>query len=233
MTRPRRLRAAGSEGGDSAPADGGANPAQEAHVPPPVSGTASISAARLATGTGLELPVSVRNDGDKLLLMLLVEPGEMLGAQVEEVVFESMSPRGLIRVRGWAERLEDHLVSFEALGAPELLQRRQYFRVVSAQRVRIDPAEGEQIVTSSIDISGGGMLLAGPTLSLDSVIDFRVFLEDNDPPITGSARVVRAASQGRRGIVFEQISKADRERLIHFVFDRQRKARAKTRGDLL
>ena len=31
--------------------------------------------------------------------------------------------------------------------------------------------------------------------------------------------------------LFEQITRQDRERLIHFIFDRQRMERAKTRGD--
>ena len=47
--------------------------------------------------------------------------------------------------------------------------------------------------------------------------------------------VVRAPTgkDERRGILFEEISRKDRERLIHFVFDRQRRARAITRGDHL
>ncbi len=39
-------------------------------------------------------------------------------------------------------------------------------------------------------------------------------------PIEGSARVVRAPGGDLRGIVFEQL--ADRERLIRFIFERQR-----------
>jgi c-di-GMP-binding flagellar brake protein YcgR len=39
--------------------------------------------------------------------------------------------------------------------------------------------------------------------------------------------VVRAADEGKRALVFDQISRTDRQRLIHFVFERQREALAK------
>ncbi|MBV8219901.1 MAG: hypothetical protein JO325_15665, partial [Solirubrobacterales bacterium] len=38
---------------------------------------------------------------------------------------------------------------------------------------------------------------------------------------------VRAADEGKRALVFDQISRVDRQRLIHFVFERQREALAK------
>ena len=72
------------------------------------------------------------------------------------------------------------------------------------------------------------MLLSGADrLELDSVVRFSLSLGAGAPDIEGHARVVRADEEGRRALVFEQISEDDRQRLIHFVFERQREALAK------
>jgi c-di-GMP-binding flagellar brake protein YcgR len=39
--------------------------------------------------------------------------------------------------------------------------------------------------------------------------------------------VVRASAGGRRALVFDQIASGDRQRLIHYIFQRQRAALAK------
>jgi hypothetical protein len=79
--------------------------------------------------------------------------------------------------------------------------------------------------------SGVRVRLHGPeTLRLDDHVRFRLHLEHEAAPVKGRARVVRCAADGQRAIVFEEISRQDRERLIHFIFDRQREARARTRG---
>jgi c-di-GMP-binding flagellar brake protein YcgR len=80
----------------------------------------------------------------------------------------------------------------------------------------------------AVDLSGGGMLLSGADrLELDSLVRFTLSLGPGAAEIEGRARVVRADEKGRRALVFEQISPLDRQRLIHFVFERQREALAK------
>ncbi len=71
------------------------------------------------------------------------------------------------------------------------------------------------------------LLSGGDRLELDSVVRFRLSLSAGTPEIAGHARVVRADDEGRRALVFEQISQDERQRLIHFVFERQREALAK------
>jgi c-di-GMP-binding flagellar brake protein YcgR len=80
----------------------------------------------------------------------------------------------------------------------------------------------------ALDLSGGGMLLSGATgLELDSLVRFRLWLGADAGEIEGQARVVRSDEEGRRALVFEQINEDDRQRLIRFVFERQREALAK------
>jgi c-di-GMP-binding flagellar brake protein YcgR len=91
-----------------------------------------------------------------------------------------------------------------------------------------DEVGSVRIDGKAIDLSGGGMLLGGgDRLELDSVVRFRLSLGAGTPDIEGRARVVRADDEGRRALVFEEIDPDERQRLIHFVFERQREALAK------
>jgi c-di-GMP-binding flagellar brake protein YcgR len=46
-------------------------------------------------------------------------------------------------------------------------------------------------------------------------------------PISGQGHVVRVEGGGRYALAFDAIAHADRQRLIHFIFERQRDALAK------
>jgi hypothetical protein len=189
---------------------------------------------RLTTPAGEHWPVRVtERDGDVLMLVLLVESGELDRGQVESLTLECTSEYGVARFQGDAV-LEDHdLVRFRVRDSPMVLQRREFVRVRAPQPV-VFAVSGSATIGSAyaVDLSGGGMLLTGPeTLALDENIRFRLHLDDDTAPIKGMARVVRCASGEERALVFDQISKQDRDRLIHFIFDRQRIDRAKTRGE--
>jgi c-di-GMP-binding flagellar brake protein YcgR len=76
------------------------------------------------------------------------------------------------------------------------------------------------------------MLLADDeTLDVDQTIRFAISTVPNELPIEGIARVVRVREDGKRALMFEQIDEQDRQRLIRFVFECMRTARARTRGD--
>jgi c-di-GMP-binding flagellar brake protein YcgR len=186
---------------------------------------------KLTTSAGSHIPVRVfERGGDFLMLVLMLDDGEELGEDgADALELEYVTPRGVVRFRGEATLQERDLVRFEVSAAPEVTQRREFVRVPSLQNVVLgdDPSAGK-IVTKAVDLSGGGMLLSrAGGLELDSVIRFRLDLGQHVGEIEGRARVVRSDREGRRALVFEEISKRDRERLIHFVFERQRDALAK------
>jgi PilZ domain-containing protein len=186
---------------------------------------------KLTTPVGSHIPVRVfERGGDLLMLVLMLDAGEELGPDaLEPLVLEYVSPRGVVRFRGQAVLHERDLVRFEVSAEPEVTQRREFFRVPSVQNVVLGGEAGTaKIDGKAIDLSGGGMLLSGAGgLELDSVVRFSLDLGEGAPEIEGKARVVRSDEEGRRALVFEQISKDDRQRLIHFVFERQREALAK------
>ena len=186
---------------------------------------------KLTTPLGSRIPVRVfERGGDFLMLVLMLDDGEELSDEaLEPLVLEYVSARGVVRFEGQAVLQERDLVRFEVSSAPEVTQRREFVRVPAVQSVVLgDDIGGATLDGKAIDLSGGGMLLSGSDrLELDSVVRFRLSLGAGTRDIEGRARVVRADDEGRRGLVFEQIDADDRQRLIHFVFERQRDALAK------
>lgn len=186
---------------------------------------------KLTTPLGSRIPVRVYDrGGDFLMLVLMLDDGDELGHDaLEPLVLEYVSPRGVVRFSGHAVLQERDLVRFEVSADPEVTQRREFVRVPSIQNVVLGgESRGARIDGKAIDLSGGGMLLSGAGgLELDSVVRFSLSLGDGEPDVDGQARVVRSDDEGRRALVFEQISEDDRQRLIHFVFERQREALAK------
>jgi hypothetical protein len=188
---------------------------------------------RLTAPAGQPMPVRVYDrNPDVLTLVLMLDDGEQLESeQIEPLLLEYSSSRGLVRFQGRAALEEGDLVSFRVATEPEVVQRRDFVRVEAVQPVLLATDSADQPVQAhAVDISGGGMLLSGPeTLELGSVVRFSLRLDADGEPVDGRATVVRAGDDGRRALVFDQISSVDRQRMIHFIFERQRAALAKGR----
>ncbi len=179
------------------------------------------------------MPVRVFERGrDALMLVVLLDAdtGEAAEA-VDPLLLEYGSSQGLVRLQGRAELEERDLIRFEPDGPAEVLQRREFVRIDTAQPVVLTgTGEGAPVAAHAVDLSGGGMLLRGrEPLEAGQQVRFTLDLGPGLAPIVGTARVVRTEDAGQCGVVFEAISSAERQRLIHFIFDVQRAALAKTR----
>lgn len=190
---------------------------------------------QLTGPAGRQWPVKVTEHQGDVLMLLLVGSGGLDADTVESLTLECTSEHGVARFPGRAVLEEHDLVRFHVIDPPEVVQRREFVRVRAPQPVVIAVSGSATIGgTYALDVSGGGMLLNGPeALALDDFVRFRLHLAADAAPIRGMARVVRCPSGTQRALVFEQISKQDRDRLIHFIFERQREERARTRGDAL
>ena len=188
---------------------------------------------KLTGPAGEHVPVRVFERGsDVLMLVVLLDADTGLAPEpVEPVLVEYSSAHGLVRLRGEAVVEQRDLIRFRPCAQPEVLQRREFVRIDAPQPVVLQSErDGETIRTHAVDVSGGGMLLRGlEELEDGHRLRFSLELGDDEAPVEGMARVVRTDSAGHRGLVFEAISSVERQRLIHFIFDRQRAARAKTR----
>ena len=182
---------------------------------------------RLTTPLGEQVPVKVFERGEELIVVLMAFPAGELDREPLRVEYSSI--RGLVRFEGRA-KIEGHdTVSFRLDALPDVVQRREFVRVDAAQPVVLISEEDDSVLSGhAIEVSGGGMLLTGPdALGLDATVRFTLNLGDGLDPINGRGRIVRVEGSGRRALMYDEISQGDRQRLIHFIFERQRSALAK------
>ena len=156
--------------------------------------------------------------------------------QLGQLALEFTLPRGRVRLRGDVSLEAGDLLHIAHLRPVEVRQEREYVRVPSSRPVTIGIAHGpsSKMMTYSVDLSGGGILLAGPsTLEVGERVPFELAVAKGEPPVCGVGVVVRVDSASRRAIRFEQISDLDRRRLVHFIFECMRieRKRKLQRGD--
>lgn len=96
---------------------------------------------------------------------------------------------------------------------------------VQAQRpvIAFVGADRAEVLSYTLDLSAGGMLLAGlDHLEAGELLEFELTLEPDDPVVTGAATVVRATPDGNCAVQFKSIGDEDERRLVKWVFDYQR-----------
>ena len=199
---------------------------REAVVLPEVHDVVSLSLA-----SGGRIPARVLERGADTMLVAITVPTRPLSpAQMQEMFVEYTGRRGRVRLRGsclMEDPNDSDLVRINSPRSVEVLQEREYVRIRSARPVLVYSArEGTQMQSYTVDVSGGGLLLAGPeTLEIGEEVKFRLTLTPGVLPVSGTGRVVRADGRGRLGVVFVEISDLDRRRLVRFIFECQRAER--------
>jgi PilZ domain len=178
-------------------------------------------------------------DQEVVLVLMLNARDSLTPGELVPMAIEYPAPRGLVRLEGHGTVATHDLVRFRLDGAADVLQRRDFVRVrvvrpLALARVLPDGELGEWIDTLTANLSGNGLLAAGPdTLAVGDAVRFRVFTVDGEPPIEGSGLVARIADQGQRGIAIEELDREARQRLVRFIFECERIARQRTRdGEL-
>ncbi len=198
-------------------------PAEDPVALPEVSDTVTVA----ARGAGW-IPARVLEAGpDALLVAITVRAPEFSREQLETLKVEFSSARGRVRLRGTLtsqDAASPELIKLTSPRSVEVLQEREYVRIKSARPVVVYSVRDRmQIESYTVDVSGGGLLIAGPdTLKVGDRLDFQLTLTPGVTPVTGSGRVVRVDANGRRAIEFESISDLDRRRLVRFLFECQR-----------
>jgi len=185
----------------------------------------------VATSTGGHMPARVAElKGDTLLVAISVpiKPFSARDLDGMQVLFNN--EHGRIRLSGEfsvEDPSEPGVLRVRHPRSIEVLQERQYVRIKSARPVIVYRAGDEMEVTSfSVDLSGGGILLAGPdNLKAGDEVRFSLSIQPGYASVTGKGRVVRCDEQGRNAVCFEQISDFDRRRLVRFIFECQRQER--------
>ena len=180
---------------------------------------------------GERVPARVLESGPELLRVATLLSAKALGpGELSGLMVEYGSPRGRVQLTGVTavkDPSEADVIRVEGPLTVDVLQERDFVRVSSARPVLVYMgANHEQIQSFTVDLSGGGLLLAGPdTLEIGERIEFRLTVSQDSPPVTGVGTVVRIDSKGRRGVSFTEITEGDRRRLVRFIFDLQRAER--------
>lgn len=167
------------------------------------------------------LPALVELDaGHATLLVRTVHAlDDVVGTQV---AIDVTTSRGLLHCEARVAGVRDgEVLDLEVGARREVIQRREFARVDAVLEVTV--AAG--VAAAVLNISGSGLLLsARDGLAPGDAIDLTLWLAPNEPPIAINGRVIRRAGPDERlwAVHFEHVHDADRERIVRFVFERQR-----------
>ncbi len=182
-----------------------------------------------AGGRGLPARVLERS-ADTLLVAIMVPTQPLTQRQLDGVVIEFLGAQGRVRLTGGAiveNPSEPDVLRIDRPRSVEVLQEREYVRIKIARPALVYSAHSSMPIQSyTVDISGGGFLLAGSdALHKGDEVEFQLTLVPGTLVIGGKGRVVRLDPQGHRAVAFESINEVDRRRMIRFIFDCQRAER--------
>jgi c-di-GMP-binding flagellar brake protein YcgR len=186
---------------------------QAVHVIAPSGASIDARVKEAATGSFL-----LRLEGAE------ADPLELLADK--PVSLEFTNRRGVCRILGDAESAAGgSALRVTATGTIELVQRRDYVRVEAFVPVSYQPdgPDGWTATAHTLDVSGGGFQVAeAEGLRLGDMLRFTVELGEGEEPVQAVSSAVREAGDRVFGMRFVEILERDRQRLVRWVFARER-----------
>jgi hypothetical protein len=182
------------------------------------------------------LPATVEAVKGAAVTVVLAVPDDRvkrLGGQ--PVAIEKTSGRGIQRFNGLLSvgGKAGELLTVTLEGEAERVQRRSFVRVSAVVPIKVISLEkgvsaGE---TTTLNVSGSGVLIADKwRLPLGIDVRLELQIEAGGPPLRALGRVVRYASETEKGIRIEDMARADEDRLIKFIRERERAELRLARG---
>jgi hypothetical protein len=178
--------------------------------------------------TGSKIPARVLESGRGMLQVAITVPVEPLSPrQLEALVVEFQGPNGRVHLTGTAS-VEDpsdpDVLRIDSPRSIDVVQEREYVRIKSARPALVfGGPDLIQIESCTVDISGGGFLLAAAdALKIGDQVHFQIDLAAGEPPVCGTGKVVRIDPHGHRGVGFDEIKDLDQRRLVRYIFECQR-----------
>ena len=129
--------------------------------------------------------------------------------------------RGALRRNGFSTGT----VRFEFEATRHGIQRRRNVRVDAELpvMVRLTRPDATAIKTSTLNLSGGGMELVDKVgLPVGALVKIELRLPGEAMPVPVTGRIVRRARENTKGVQIERMLASDQERLVKFIFTRQR-----------
>ena len=185
-------------------------------------------AIQVITPAGESLDARVK-DSRSGSFLLRFEGGSADRLANSSVSLEFTNRRGVCRIPGTAEAAAgDSVLRVTSTGTIELIQRRDYVRVEAFVPVTYEPdgPDGWTATAHTLDVSGGGFRIAeAEGLRLGDMRRFRLDLGEGEDAVVAIASAVREAGEGSFGMRFVEILERERQRLVRWVFARERLAR--------
>jgi c-di-GMP-binding flagellar brake protein YcgR len=184
--------------------------------------------------SGATLPARVR-DTEATMMVLGMSDGRggdpiaLLAGQ--DVSVEFTNSRGVCRIAGTA-RDAGGALRVDATGIVELIQRRDFVRVDAMVPVVYEPLgpEGFAVTAHTLEVSGGGFRMGdAEMLRLGDMMRFTLELGEGTEPLSAVAEAIREAGPREFGMRFVEILERERQRLVHWVFQRERVLRQMAR----
>jgi PilZ domain len=183
------------------------------------------------------LPATVEaDDARTMTLALAVRPDRPMSRYRDQpAMVELTTARGVRQMHGLIDPDAGHpeVLHVRRTGQEDVIQRRDWVRVEAVVPVKVvitDP-NGKAFETSTVNLSGGGLLLRDPVgLDLGAVLAIEILPDPDAPAIPVVGRVVREAAADLKGVCIEHVEDDDERRLIRFVTARERAAMRIARG---
>jgi hypothetical protein len=179
------------------------------------------------------LPATIEKADAALVTVALAVKDERMPRLVgHEIAVELTSGRGIHRYSGTLSSERAGSLTIALSGDVERIQRREFVRVAAHLDVAIHGIDQEiGGETTTLDVSGSGMRIQDK-FNFPIGIDVRIEVKFPDgPPLTALGRIVRVGSEDdQKGIRFDSVSRADEDRLMRYIRDREVKALRASRG---
>jgi PilZ domain len=198
-----------------------------------VKGPGVGQAVHVIAPSGASIDARVKDAAPNTFLLRLdageSDPLELLADA--QVSLEFTNRRGVCRILGDATAAPGSALRVNATGTIELIQRRDYVRVEAFVPVSYNPdgPDGWTATGHTLDVSGGGFQVTeAEGLRLGDMLRFTLDLGEGEDPVAAVACAVREAGEsgeGTFGMRFVEIPERDRQRVVRWVFARERLAR--------
>ena len=171
---------------------------------------------------------------DHLRLALAGKPRAKLRREDDATLLFS-GPMGVAELKGAVRRdgLSASALRFDFDAPRQSIQRRRHVRVNAECPVvlRVNRPEAPLIRTHTLNVSGGGMEILDKTeIPIGSMVKIELRLPGEATPIPVTGRIVRRARPNSKGVRIERMLASDQNRLIKFIFTRQRLELRNRRG---
>ena len=134
--------------------------------------------------------------------------------------------RGVTQLKGAIRRdgLTSSAVRFEFEATKERIQRRRHVRVDAEVPVILRlSTNGSLLKSKTVNLSGGGLEIVDTVgLPINSIVKIQLRLPGESLPLPMTGRIVRRARPNTKGVKIERMILSDQDRLVRFIFTRQR-----------